>query len=198
MKTRSKIIFALLLCAALGIGGALSLRLRNGVRVRAPEANIPPEHVVFYRQDDPAWASDRLGNSKYKMKRSGCLVTCIASAISAEGDAVAPDTLNALFSENSVYDDQGNMQWSALAAIDGYHAEVYDEASAAAIDECLAGGHHPIVRVRMGGIGNTHYVLIAGAEAGEYICMDPLEDRPTTLSRYWDRIYAVRCVWRET
>ena len=198
MKTRGKIIFALLLCAALAVGGALSLRLRNGVRMTALEANIPPDPVVSYRQDDPAWASDRLGDSKYTMKSSGCLVSCIASAVSMEGGAVTPGELNALFSENGVYDGNGNMQWDALEAIDGYGVKVYEKPSAAAIEECLAEGHYPIVRVRMGGIGNTHYVLITGAEDGVYICMDPLADRPTRLSRYWDRIYAVRCVWTET
>ena len=198
MKKKSKIIFALLLCAVLAAGGMLFLRMRNGVQVKAANAYALPEQVTAYRQDDPAWAADRLGDSKYTMKSSGCLVTCIASAVTSEGEAVLPGELNALCSENAAFDGEGNMQWDALETLDGYGVKVYDKPSAAAIDECLAQGHYPIVRVRMAGIGNIHYVLIVGAEDGEYVCMDPLADHLTTLSRYWNRVYAVRCVWKET
>ena len=197
MKKRYMIILALLLCAALATGGMLFLRMRSGIQVKAASAYAPPERVTAYRQDDPAWAADRLGDSKYTMKSSGCLVTCIAAAVTSEDTAVLPGELNALFSENAVFDDAGNMQWDALAALDGYGVKVYDAPSAAAIDECLAQGRCPIVRVRMAGIGNVHYVLIVGAEDGEYVCMDPLADQLTRLSRYWNRIYAVRCVWKE-
>ena len=196
MKKRSKIIFTFALCAALVIGGVLFLRFRNGVQIPTPDIRVSSDHVVSYRQDDPAWASDRLGDSAYTMKSSGCLVSCIASAISMGGETVTPGELNALFSENAAFDAEGNMQWSALEALEGYNVKVYDRPSAAAIDECLAEGHYPFVRVRMYGIGNIHYVLIVGADAGKYTCMDPLENQLTTLSRYLDRIYAVRCVWK--
>ena len=40
-----------------------------------------------------------------------------------------------------------------------------------------------------------HFILIIGAEDGEYVCMDPLKDELTKLSDYSNRIYSVRCVW---
>lgn len=49
----------------------------------------------------------------------------------------------------------------------------------------------------MRGIGNFHYVLIIGSEEGEYLCLDPLEDEVTRLSRYGNRVYSFRCVWYE-
>ena len=197
MKRRTRNAIILALCLILIAGSVAFLRLRGGVGARPASDFDLPERVVAYRQDDPAWASDFLGDSVYTMKSSGCLVSSIASAFSMGGNTVTPGELNALFSDNAVYDNQGNMQWDALRALDGFQVKVYDRPSQAAIDECLADGHYPIVRVRMYGIGNIHYVLILGTEAGKYVCMDPLEDQLTTLSRYWNRIYAVRCVWKD-
>ena len=66
------------------------------------------------------------------------------------------------------------------------------------IDECLSAGHYPIVKVHRSSLFSYHhFVLIVGAEDGEYICMDPLKDGYTKLSDYGNRIYSVRCVWYE-
>lgn len=173
-------------------------RLWGGVRIKPAEDFVTNDQVICYRQDDEAWAKDFLGDSAYTMKSSGCLVTCIASAVSAGGESVTPGELNALLSANMVYDHEGNMQWNNLAKLEGYHVTVYSSVSNEDIESCLTDGHYPIVRVRMGGIGNIHYVLIVGAEDGEYLCMDPLKDEPAKLSHYFGRIYAVRCVWKDS
>ena len=136
-----------------------------------------------------------LGTSAYTMKSSGCLVSCIASAVSMEtGTAVTPGSLNAIFSEKGVYDSEGNIQWAALDALEGFTAEVYQEVSQSDLDACLAAGQYPIVRVRMHGLGSFHYVLVVGVRDGVYLCMDPLENSLTKLSHYLDRVYAVRVV----
>lgn len=50
-----------------------------------------------------------------------------------------------------------------------------------------------IDRMMKNGLGNFHYMLIVKAENGEFYCMDSLEDELTELSRYGNRVYAVRC-----
>ncbi len=177
------------------IAGLTGVRLRHGVTVRTEENDIMPQNVTLYRQDDERWAKDRLGDSSYTMKSSGCLVSCIASAVSMEGgQMVTPGELNTLFSEHGVYDREGNLQWKALEKAGGYSVNVYQNVSEAEIDSCLTAGHYPIVRVRVNGIGNYHYVLIVGIEDCDYICMDPLKDELTGLSRYLNRVYAMRLV----
>lgn len=194
---KKRFIFSLLIVFILiAAAGLLFIRMRSGVRVKPAEGQIAAE-VISYRQDDPEWAKEYLGQSPYTMKSSGCLVTCIASAVSDSEDAVTPGELNALFSDNEVYDADGNLQWYKLAEIEGYSVKVYDRVSKDDIEQCLSDGHYPIVRVRMHGVGSYHYVLIVGADDGEYICMDPLEDDFTRLSAYGDTVYAVRCVWKE-
>lgn len=198
-RTKSKRVKVALFCFLSGCGilvaGFLALRLRGSVVVRSGEAQLAVGAAAVYRQDDQIWADDTLGDSDFTMRSSGCLVTCIASAVSMEtGNEVTPGALNKIFSENQVYDSEGNIQWAAIEEIEGYSADVFQEVSEAEIAQCLAVGHYPIVRVRMYGLGNFHYVLIVGTQEGDFICMDPLEDGLTKLSRYWNRVYAVRVV----
>ncbi|MDE7417207.1 MAG: hypothetical protein K2N44_13075 [Lachnospiraceae bacterium] len=196
---RSNQVKIVLLCLLLGIviaaAGFLFLRLRGSVVVKPNQMGMLSGEVITYRQDDEAWWADMLGDSRFTMKSSGCLVTCIASAVSMEtGTEITPGALNEIFSENQVYDSEGNVQWAMIEKIEGYSADVFQEVSETEIAQCLAFGHYPIVRVRMRGLGNFHYVLIVGIADGEYICMDPLENSLTKLSHYLNRVYAVRVV----
>lgn len=175
--------------------GFFAVRLRGSVVVKSGQAKPVVGEVVVYRQDDKIWADDTLGDSHFTMRSSGCLVTCIASAVSMEtGQKVTPGALNKIFSENQVYDSEGNIHWAAIDKIEGYHAKVFEKVSEAEIMECLAAGCYPIIRVRMHGFGSFHYVLIVGSEGGEYVCMDPLENSLTKLTDYLNRVYAVRIV----
>lgn len=199
MKNKEKILIRILISIA-GILAVtamfLGFRLRNSVLIHAASAQLPPHDVAAYRQDDAKWADDALGNSSFTMESSGCLVSCIASAVSMESkEEVTPGELNRLFTEYGAYDSEGNIQWSAVDKINGYSTKVYPDVSQPEIDQCLADGHYPIVRVRAGAVGNFHYVLIVGTENGDYVCMDPLKNELTKLSQYAGRVYAVRVVW---
>ncbi len=122
----------------------------------------------------------------------------IATAISASDNALTPGELNQLLSDNQVYDGEGNLQWGLLDAINGFRTKVYSDVSAAHIDECLKQNHYPIVKVHRQTLTSYHhFILIVGTKDGEYICMDPLEDKLTKLSDYGSKVYAVRCVWYE-
>lgn len=170
-------------------------RVRHGVAVKTDRSDVISHEVIAYRQDDERWAKDSLGDSSFTMKSSGCLVSCIASAVSMERmEEVTPGELNAIFSEYNVYDGEGNIQWAAIENMDGYSVYVYNDVEEKVIYQWLSEGHYPIVRVRVNGVGNWHYVLVVGLEDQEYICMDPLKDELTRLSQYLSRVYAVRVV----
>ena len=169
----------------------LTVRLRGSVKVYPDRDIVVSEDYILYRQDNDLWAGDYLGESTFTMKSSGCLVTCIASAMNVD-----PKTLNEQFSLHNVYDSEGNLLWGNLKnADDSYHVEVFSEVSKDILMDCLNNDRFPIVRVRMHGIGNFHYVLIVKAEKGIFYCMDPLQDEVTPLSAYGNRIYAIRCVY---
>ena len=203
---RKRISFVILLLFFLCVGviffSLVRFRGSKVIKVSGDTINlIPCEDITFFRQDDIRWAEDKLGNSVYSMKRSGCLVTCIASALSmninAEGKTITPKSLNEQFSSGSVYDKEGNLQWENLRQLDGgksFDAEAYNFVSEKILQDCLEQGKFPIVRVRVAGIGNVHYVLVVKLEDGKFICMDPLKDELQPLSHYGNRIYAIRCV----
>lgn len=128
------------------------------------------------------------------MGKSGCLVSCIASAVTMLKEEKTPHTLNEEFTVHNVFDAEGNILWDALRSTGEYEVDVYKEATEELLVKCLKDGRYPIVRVRMYSLGHFHYVLIVKAENGEFYCMDPLEDELTKLSKYGNRIYAVRCV----
>ena len=151
MKDRKNILIRILVSAAgiLAIAAmVLGFRLRGSVPIRAGQTKLPSTDVTIYRQDDPLWADDALGDSSFTMKSSGCLVSCIASAVSMEsGDEVTPGELNKLFTENGAYDNEGNIQWSAIDSINGYSTQVYSGVSQKEIEQCLIDGRYPIVSV---------------------------------------------------
>ena len=190
---KAAVMFGVLLI----ITGFLYVRLRNGTQIKAPreEEILSETEPVLYRQDDERWGEDRLGGSRFTMRSSGCLVSSIASAVSMEsGMEETPGALNEKFSDRQVYDSEGNLQWEQLNALGEYRVDVYREVTSEVIDTCLSEGGYPIARVRMYALGNIHYVLIVGVQDGEYLCMDPLQDKLMKLSSYGNRVYALRCV----
>lgn len=195
-RNRVFTIIMISICIILSVIALAFLRFRGSTRIKPSFDIIPDTDIVFYRQDDSNWADEHLGNSKYTLGSSGCLVSCIASAISMEHDMEeTPSTLNTRLSSDDVYDAEGNMQWESLRQSTGYQVDLPSDILADVIDSYLSQGIYPIVRVRMYGLGNAHYVLIVKAENGRYRCMDPLKDELTELSDYGSRIYAIRCVY---
>ena len=190
---KAAVMFGVLLI----ITGFLYVRLRNGTQIKAPreEEILSETEPVLYRQDDERWGEDRLGDSRFTMRSSGCLVSSIASGVSMEsGMEETPGALNEKFSDRQVYDSEGNLQWEQLNALGEYRVDVYREVTSEVIDTCLSEGGYPIARVRMYALGNIHYVLIVGVQDGEYLCMDPLQDKLMKLSSYGNRVYALRGV----
>ena len=199
---RKSILFTMLLliflCVTVAFFALVQFRGSKVIKVFKESMDIVPcEDITLFRQDDERWAEQKLGSSAYSMKKSGCLVTCIAAALSMEGKAVTPGSLNEHFSSGVVYDSEGNLQWENLRQIDGgntFEVEVYNTVTEEILRDCLEQGDFPIVRVRMNGIGNVHYVLVVKLEDGKYFCMDPLEEELQPLSHYGNRIYAIRYV----
>lgn len=99
-----------------------------------------------------------------------------------------PLTLNEQFSEENVYDMEGNILWDHLRKAGNYEVDVLSEVSSDLLTGYLKEGKYPIARVRVRGIGNFHYVLIVKAEDEEFYCMDPLKDGLISLSGYGNRI----------
>lgn len=197
MKNRNARI-KFILCGLVVLVAILSLflfiRFRGAVKVFSDKDIIVTENIIYYRQDDNAWAEDKLGNSNYTIESSGCLISCIASGISMSGEKITPGEFNICY-KDAIFDSEGNLLWNNLKEHSNYEVNVYSDVSEEILTESLEKGIFPIVRVRVNGIGNFHYVLIVKAEDGMFYCMDPLKDGLIPLSKYGNRIYAIRSVY---
>lgn len=207
------LVAAMLLCAVLA---GLLWQRRHGadeaVAIR-PEREHPVGIVQTYCQKDERWAEDKLGGSVYRMGGSGCLTSCIASALSTQaataigdrGEALADrdkymtaGELNRIFSEGQVYNEQGDIVWGRIEEVmPEVRVLVAGSVDGKQIETLLDEGKYPIVKVKVGGNGAAHWVLLVGSDGGEYLCMDPLveDGKLVPLSRHGGAVYRMRCVY---
>lgn len=206
MKKKYAIIFAVCWAALLGAGlgwKAYQSRGERGVFL-VPQREHSVEEPVFYNQRDEAWNKDKLGDSSYSMGTSGCLTTCIASALSTQhrnagaGREIDPGELNRLFGEKGVYNKSGDIVWEKVReALPGAEIIVASEVDPEEIEDLLDEGRYPIVKVRIGGNGASHWVVIMETWDKLYRCMDPLDDSGhlISLNDHESVAYRMRCVY---
>ncbi len=204
MKVLTKKLLYFLLCGVLIVvivaGGLYLYKNRNAETV-LPENEISFSDTVAFYQKDERWAEDNLGDSKYKMSDSGCLVTCIASMVLmqdisvSELDEITPKTLNKYFSENNVYDSEGNLDWNKAGEVLGveFIGCESSEFKGNGMEMLLNKKKYPIVCVKTEN-GNYHFVLVVGADEENFLCMDPMskDGNVIPLSKFDDKIYSVR------
>ncbi len=204
MKISRKIIIIVIITVILIVAGVSVIYLyknRNAVTVK-PTEEISAENAVSFYQKDEIWKDDPLGDSKYHMGDSGCLTTCIASALIMQNafvdeiSEINPKTLNKYFSENNVYDSEGNLQWEAAGKTLNVNFVSVDTAdiNEKELEKMLQNKINPIVCVKRPSSGNYHFVLLVGADKNSFLCMDPLDKSGNiiSLSEYDDKIYSVR------
>lgn len=197
MKKKIMIVILIILVLLAGILTIVYyIKNQGGVKITCESNYKVNENLISYRQDDDEWKDDKIGESRFTMGDSGCIITSISTAISQSDSSLTPGELNALLSENNVFDDDGNLQWGMLEQIPGFHIKVYSDITSQNIDECLKNEQYPIIKVHRKTLTSYHhYILVIGTKNGDYVCMDPLEDHLTQLSDYGNKVYAIRCVW---
>ena len=90
MDRRKKIIWILTGAAILVLAAAALLVWRHrggggeGTTIQSTKAHPLPK-AVYYLQKDEEWAADPLGESRFTMGSSGCLVTCLATLFDLYG-----------------------------------------------------------------------------------------------------------------
>ncbi len=208
LKTWKRTYIILLILCALILGAAIAIKFLcsgrdKGVFIQ-PKGTYPPAMVTAFYQKDGRWADDKLGDSPCTMGRSGCLTCCIASALSADGgssdtkETVSAGQWNQIFGEAGVYNASGDIVWGRLSdALEEGKVLVASSVDPEEIEKLLSQGRYPIVKVKVGGNGAGHWVLLVGSRDGEYLCMDPLEPSGelAPLSRHGSVVYRMRCVY---
>jgi len=162
-----------------------------------PSKDYPVAITGYYRQNDPQWKDDTIGNSVRKMGNTGCLISCVATAISDLNVPITPKELNATLTQNSGF--QGaDLIWykinESIPEVDYRYSRIF---SSKTIEKDLERGLLPIVNVHYFKTGITHWVLIVGAKDGEFIICDPMDDgTKTRLLSEHGKVYAYRVIER--
>lgn len=162
-----------------------------------PRQDYAAADVEFFLQNDPQWANDTLGDTPYRMGGSGCLVSCFAASLNAQGFDADPGRLNALFSDNGVYNSEGEVLWNKIDdAVPGARVDLPHRVDPDRLEEAVAQGLFPIVKVKFKGNGYQHWVMIIGSDNGNYLCMDPLnaDKEPLPLTAHGGVIYRYRII----
>ena len=106
--------------------------------------------------------------------------------------------LNQIFSEKQVYNQQGDIVWGRIEEVmPDVGVSVAGTVDGEQIEALLDEGRYPIVKVKVGGDGASHWVLIVGSDEGGYLCIDPLKEdgELVPLSRHGGVVYRMRCVY---
>lgn len=166
----------------------------------AGSADIILPDIATYRQDFGDWSSDTLGATSDTMAGYGCTVTSVANAITnVTGSQMSPKKLNDTLSRIDGYTSRGWLIWSKVAeATDGaVQITVHGTPTHEKIDQCMASGSYPIVKIKLGGVV-PHWVMLVGRRDGEYLMRDPLQggpaDQPIEVSRRAQKIHSLRCL----
>lgn len=204
---RKKMVFIVVMIILVVVATAIFYRLRspkNSGTVVQPQTAFACDSISFYRQRDASWAEDKLGETNFTMGSSGCLTTALAAGLEMGKQKeeptyeLTPEELNRLFSEKGVYNSSGDIVWgNILNALDAVQVYVGQEVSSTIIDDFLREGKYPVVRVRVGGNGAMHWVLIVSSDETMYYCMDPLSQQTMAvpLSSFDSKVYSIRCVY---
>lgn len=184
----------------LGLSGyvAAHLYIKNVGIFLHPNGDVEPRKIVFHLQNDPRWSSERIGRSGSTMGGAGCLLACIASTMTALGiPDTTPDRLNARLTQEDGFSGD-RLIWNRISAAvpeaDYAYSRIF---GAGRIHRDLERGLLPIVNVRYFRTGITHWIVIVGAQNGEFLCMDPADRSrtPQPLSRH-GKVYAYRVILR--
>ncbi len=193
-------VFAGLVIVAL-VATAAACWLARGSESTAPTKRRAPygppvriEAPVF-KEADPRWAADALDGSRSTLGRGGCAVCSAAMMLAHFGVDTDPGRLNRFLSANGGYASGDLIVWDKLVEYSqGRIREVYrGGARAEILERNLAAGNPVMAKVLIRG-RTQHWVLVVGTDGPECLANDPLgaEASPVRLSRYGERIYALR------
>jgi hypothetical protein len=194
LRASSCIILIAAILFAFYVGRAYYIK-HFGINL-VPKKDYPVQVSSYYRQNDPKWKDIEIGASKRKMGSTGCLISCVATAISELSSSVTPEGFNTKLTEVDGF--QGaDLIWykinEAYPDINYRYSRIFSNKT---IESDLEKGLLPIVNVRYKKTGVTHWVLIVGAKDGEFIICDPLDDGfSSRLLSEHGKVYAYRVIY---
>jgi len=166
------LLLVLLTCAGLiwGLTAKRVIASTGGLYFFRPVAIQVPS----FRQGDPKWHDDLLGDTTDTLGATGCAVTSAAMVLKSYGVDTDPRRLNAYLTTHDGYVGTGYIVWEKAAELgQGTIEKAYEDLpSYWRIDRELMKNNPVIVRIHFPS-GGMHFVVIAGKRGFDYLIMDP-------------------------
>ncbi len=162
-----------------------------------PSQNYTVTIAEYYRQNDSLWKDCTIGNTPQRMGSSGCLISSVSTAISNLGVPITPLELNNKLTLSNGYQGADLIWYKINEIIPEVNYRYSRVFSSKTMENDLKNGLLPIVNVKYHKTGVTHWVLIVGANDGEFQICDPIGDGFSikNLSEHGN-VYAYRVIER--
>ncbi|MBP7176155.1 MAG: C39 family peptidase [Thermoclostridium sp.] len=191
----SSVVFIAIVILALYVGRVYYIKTLGISLVPTKNYDIPT--LSYYRQNDPAWQDEKIGDSQKRMGGTGCLISCVSTAISQLDEPVTPKEFNERLTQVSGFQGADLIWYKINEAFPNIGYRYSRTFSNRIIESDLKKGLLPIVNVKYHKTGITHWVIIVGANEGEFIICDPLDDgHSTRLLSDHGKVYAYRVIER--
>lgn len=196
MKTLSLILAVTLVSAGCRIVPPEPI---EAVQINSGVLFMLPDNYA-YRQDNPIWARDKIGDTDDSLMAYGCTISGVAMAASnLTQTEISPQLLNQQLSDVGGFTERGWLIWSKVSEVtEGkVQAEYYDAPNHADIQSCMYEGGYPLLKIYLPG-QIVHWVTVVGSTSDEYLIRDPLvggaNQGPIKLSERSSKILGVRCI----
>jgi hypothetical protein len=150
--------------------------------------------VEPFLQNDPRWGGQKLGMTLEEIRAVGCTLCSLSMALTSQGFAIDPPSLNTRLAQNSGFTESGLIIWGSVKSITQkrFVVEVNNHPTHALIDAQLTKGNPVIAKVLYNN-SIWHWILICGKAERTYLIHDPLKPQPfQDMTSYPTGIFAVR------
>lgn len=144
------------------------------------EVNLP---VQLYTQIDPAWSTEKMGQTDFLFYKYGCYTTSLAMVFDCSFD-INPKEMNTWLTNEKQYNS--NAEIATISNVAKIKPEVItyitrlNGANLARINTELDSGYPVIAKINLGTV--YHFFVITGYSGSTYYINDPLKNTPQVLN----------------
>ncbi len=194
-KGRLMIFVAIVIAVMTFIYLAQYYRLQTQGIAVVPSGSMPVRHLsVKFQQDDPAWGSERIGDSGQTMAEAGSAVTCVSISMREMGLPGTPGDLCRVLTEAGAFKGT-EPNWDRIheivPTVECAFSGLFTWKD---IDFHLKRGCLPMVMARDEGTNNPHWLLVLGTGKDGYVVFDPQKPDGQHPLRDYGNIYAYRAI----
>jgi len=169
-----------------------------GINLVPTKEHTPWPHS-FYYQGDEKWKDDRMGASKFTLKKHGCLISITATSLNHLGINGNLKNFNDLFTKEKIYNKAGEIVWFRLSKkIKGIFYQKLKTFDSDKVERDLSQNRLPMVMVKNPHSGSYHWVLIVGADKKEFLIIDALrKDKKISGLSSYGKVFAYRALYKK-